>query len=292
MSLKEALNKLILMKAHNGHLLKPILMKKYIIIFAFICSSSIFAQKTLDTIYANEQNNVALFFPNPIRQGITGTDHFVFSYNREKEQYFGLLQATPGTESNLLTITKDGQVYSYILKYANKLSKLNYFIAEKESIGNEKPQKIKLKPVVEQIDKYKSRITYFQRFSEYLLNLKRERVATKRKKGIRLQLQKVVYNASEVYLVIEVQNISGIDFEVDYLHIYRTNGNKKRKASYQRLQQEVIYKHKTPSIVKDKQSKQFVYVLPKFVLGDNEKLQIELHELKGSRNLSLKSKIY
>ncbi len=44
----------------------------------------------LDTIYANDTKNVALFFPEPIRQGITGSDNFVFTYNREKEQYFGL----------------------------------------------------------------------------------------------------------------------------------------------------------------------------------------------------------
>ena len=266
-------------------------MKTYILIIALICSKSIFAQMTLDTIYANDKKNVALFFPNPIRQGITGADHFVFTYNREKEQYFGLLQATPGTESNLLTITKAGQVYSYILKYADKLPKLNYFISENESIGNERPKKINQKPVVKRINEYANRITYFQKFSEYLLNSKPERVATKRKKGMRLCLQKMVYNTSEVYLVIEVQNSSEIDFEVDYLNIYRTNGNKKRKASYQRLQQEVIYKHKMPSIIRDKQSKRFVYVLPKFVLGNNEKLQIELQELNGSRNVTLRTKL-
>ncbi|MCF6295997.1 MAG: conjugative transposon protein TraN [Flavobacteriaceae bacterium] len=265
-------------------------MKTYILIFALICSKSIFAQMTLDTIYANDKKNVALFFPNPIRQGITGADHFVFTYNREKEQYFGLLQATPGTESNLLTVTKDGKVYSYILKYADKLPKLNYFIPENESIGNERSKEIKQKPEIKPVDEYKSRITYFQKVSEYLLNSKPDRISTKRKKGIKLRLQKMTYNTSEVYLVIEVQNNSGIDFEIDYLNVYRTNGNKKLKASFQRLQQEVIYKYKIPSIIKDKQLKRFVYVLPKFVLGDNEKLQIELQELKGNRSVSLKIK--
>ena len=38
------------------------------------------------------------------------------------------------------------------------------------------------------------------------------------------------------------------------------------------------------SIVKGK-SQRLVYVLPKFVLGDNEKLMIELKELKGSRKV-------
>lgn len=280
------------MKAHNGYLLKLTLMKTYIIILLImVCSVSIQAQKPLDTIYANDKKNVALFFPNPIRQGITGANHFVFTYNREKEQYFGLLQAQPGTESNLLAVTNDGKVYSYILKYKKVLPKFNYFIPENESIGNEKPLKIKLKPILKPINEQRNRIIYFQKFSEYVLNSKPEGIASKRKKGIKLRLQKMVYNTSEVYLVIEVQNASGIDFEIDYLNIYRTNGNKKRKASYQRLQQVEIYKHKIPSIIKNKQSKRFVYVFPKFVLGDNEKLQIELQELKGSRKMILKTRL-
>lgn len=61
--------------------------------------------QALDTIYANDQKNVALFFPDPIRQGITGSENFVFTYNREHQQHLGLLQATPGNESNLLVIS-------------------------------------------------------------------------------------------------------------------------------------------------------------------------------------------
>ena len=48
---------------------------------------------------------------------------------------------------------------------------------------------------------------------------------------------------------------------------------------------------KIPSIIKNKQSRRFVYVLPKFVLGDSEKLQIELQELKGSRSVTLKTRL-
>ncbi|WP_317048432.1 DUF4138 domain-containing protein [Confluentibacter sediminis] len=114
-----------------------------------------------------------------------------------------------------------------------------------------------------------------------------ERIKTKRKKGIKIQLQKMVYNTSEVYLVIEIKNRSGIDFEIDYLNVYRTNGNNKRKASYQRLGQEVIYKHKTPETIVNGRSQRFIYVLPKFVLGDNEKLVLELKETNGSRKIIL-----
>lgn len=267
-------------------------MKTYIICIALVFSSVAIAQQKLDTIYANDQKNVVLFFPNPIRQGITGANHFVFTYNREKRQYFGLLQAKPGTESNLLTVTSDGQVYAYILKYADRLPKLNYFISKTKSIGNEKPKRVKpLKPITKPVDVYASRITFFQKFSHYLLNSGLNKISTKRKKGIRLRLEKMVYNDSEVYLVIEVKNKSGIDFEIDYLNVYTANGNKKRKASYQRLPQKIIYKHKLPLVVKDKFSKRFVYVLPKFVLGSNEKLVLELGELHGHRSVILKTRL-
>lgn len=77
--------------------MKPILFILTALISAFVESQT---SKALDTIYANDTKNVALFFPEPIRQGITGSENFVFTYNREKEQYFGLLQAKPGKESN------------------------------------------------------------------------------------------------------------------------------------------------------------------------------------------------
>ena len=99
----------------------------------------------------------------------------------------------------------------------------------------------------------------------------------------------MVYDASEVHLVMEVKNKSGIDFEIDYLNVYRTNGNNKRKASYQRLRQEVVYKYKMPNAIADGKSQRFVFVLPKFVLGDNEKLMLELMERNGSRKVVLET---
>ncbi|GAA3554103.1 DUF4138 domain-containing protein [Snuella lapsa] len=264
-------------------------MKSIITLIILTICLSLNAQQKLDTIYANNKKNVALFFPEPIRQGITGTDNFVFTYNREKEQYFGLLQATPGTDSNLLAVTKNGQVYSYILKYKEQLTKLNYFITSKASIGNEQPKNIKEKSIVQTENASTDRSVYIQKFSEYLLKRKYESIATKRKKGIKLQLEKMVYNSSEVYLVLEIKNNSEIDFEVDYLKVYRANGNNKRKASFQRLEQEIIYQHKMANQIKTEENKRFVYVLPKFVLGDNERLIIELKELKGNRKVLLKT---
>lgn len=262
-------------------------MKKYIIIVFTICSNYIMAQQKLDTIYANNKKNVILFFPNQIRQGITGSDNFVFTYNREQEQYFGLLQATSGADSNLLAITNEGDVYAYILKYSDTLTKLNYFIKKAESIGNENPEKLE-SAELERVDKKaENKNLFYKRYSEYLLKSKLYTLVSKRKQGIILKLLKVAYNKDEVYLVMEIKNSSGIDFEVDYLNVYCMNGNKKVKASFQRLEQEVIYKHDLPKIIQNKRSNKFVYIIPKLVLGDGEKMCVELQELKGNRKISL-----
>ena len=255
----------------------------------FVCGL-LQAQKPLDTIYANDKNIVALFFPEPIVQGITGASHFVFSYNREKQQYFGLLQAQPGEESNLLVLTDGGAVYCYILKYADTLSKLNYFIPQEESIGLEVPNSVDPMPEHKKLDSIERSLKYFKSFSAYLLKTRPKKLASKQKNGINLKLQKLVYHKSETYLVMEVSNTSGITFETDFLKVYRTSGNKKRKASYQRLEMKPIYVYNPPTKVWNGQSLRFVYVFPKYVLGDKEKLLVELQELNGGRKLQLVTK--
>ncbi len=246
------------------------------------------AQKALDTIYANNRKNVALFFSDPIRQGVTGTKNFVFTYNREKEQYFGLLQAVPGKESNLLVVTNNGDVYAYIIKFKKKLPELNYFIAKEESIGKERPVLDDIRKDSIPLDLKALKLHGYKDFCKYLLGTKLKRLASAKKQGLKLRLQAKEYKNTEVYLVIEMTNTSTIDFEIDQLQIFITNGTKRRKSSFQKLLQKVIYKHKFPEMIKKEASQKFVFVLPKFVLGEMEKLQIEIYEKNGGRKVVLR----
>ena len=265
-------------------------MKKYILYALVLCSSGMLAQEALDTIYANDSKNVALFFPDPIRQGVTGADHFVFTYNRERGQYFGLLQAVPGTESNLLVVTANGQVYSYILKYSRDLPKLNYIIKEVESIGNEKPRQEFHMPSGDVMENMASGLDGVNRFCGYLLGSRMDKIASKRQDGLLLKLLEMAYHKEEVYLVLEVKNRSGIDFEIDYLDVYVTNENKRRNASFQKIRQEIIHKYAMPNHIGYGGSNRFVLVLPKFVLGPNGNLEIVMKERKGDRGISLRVK--
>jgi len=269
-------------------------MKKYIIISALIIMSA-FAKANaqtihlLDTIYANDTKNVALFFPEPIRQGVTGSDNFVFTYNREKEQYFGLLQAKPGKESNLLVVNRNGSIFSYIVRYKKQLSKLNYFIPLSNSIGNEKPivtDSVQAETSEKSID---NRTYYYQKFCSYLLN-RNQRIGRikKRNEGIVLSVENIVFDKEELYFVIQIENNSTLDYDLNFLNLSIETRQKGKKKSLQSLYQKPIYKHHLPSKIAEGKMIRFVYVLPKFSLSNDRRAILELNEKDGERNIELK----
>ncbi len=260
-------------------------MKTYIITLLIVCSNSILAQKPLDTIYANDKKNVALFFPNPIRQGITGAEHFVFTYNREKEQFFGLLQAKPGVESNLLIINNDGSIFSYIVSYKKQLSKLNYFIPESKRIGNERP--IIENPI--QKETLNNKANYYQRFCSYLVDRKqRIRRLKKRNEDITLRIENIVFDKEELYFVIEIENNSSLDYDLNFLNLSILTRKRGKKKSLQSIYKEPVFKYNVPLKIKENETKKLVYVLSKFSISNERLVILELNEKNGERNLKLK----
>ncbi len=266
-------------------------MRTFISISAILICTLANAQtsEVLDTIYANDTKNVALFFPEPIRQGITGSDNFIFTYNREKEQYFGLLQAKPGKESNLLVVNRNGSVFSYIIRYKAQLSQLNYFVPMSNSIGNEKPivnNSIQVEPAEYGID---NRTYYYEKFCSYLLERKQHISRIKKQnEGITLSIENIAFDKEELYFVIQIENNSTLDFDLNFLKFSVETRQKGKRKSLQKLYLKPLYKHHLPSRIKKSETARLVYVVPKFSLSDDRIAVLELNEKKGERNIELK----
>lgn len=267
-------------------------MKNHLFISVFILMSNFTNAQNdlvLDTIYANDQKNVALFFPEPIRQGITGSDNFVFTYNRESEQYLGLLQAKPGKESNLLVVNRDGSVFSYIIKYKERLSKLNYFIPMSSRIGNERPIANDSIEVANSEVKITTKERYYKRFCSYLLDRKQRMSRLKRRKeGIVLSVENIVFDKDELYFVIQIKNNSSLDYDLNFLNLSIETRQKGKKKSLQKLYQEPLFQYNVPSRIAKNETVRLVYVLPKFSLSNERRAVLELNEKDGERNLKLK----
>lgn len=266
--------------------------------FTSLSAQEIKATKpVLDTIYANDHKNVALFFPEPIRQGITGSENFVFSYNRETQQHMGLLQATPGKESNLLIIGNSGSIFSFILRYSEQLEKLNYFIPGSKSIGNEIPQvsgksgeAVQDPAGISEIEnKLAERESHYQDFSSRLLKSSQSiGHIKKRSEGISLRLENIVFDREELYFVFEIENGSPIDYELNFLDLSVETRKNGRKKSIQKLVLEPVLKYRLPGIIPEGTSARFVYVLPKFSIAADKLVLIDLKELNGERDLKLR----
>ena len=273
-------------------------MKRIILITLIITFENVsMAQEPqqLDTIYANEKMNLALFFPTNIRQGIVGSENFVLSYNRERAQPLGLLKATKGNQSNLLVVTTDGKVYSYIIEYAASLTEMNRFVSFSESIGHEHqraslvvPDTIKSDSNL--VEKKQYPTAFLEESCMALLKQQERKNIIKRKEGLSLAIKNMVYYEDLIFMQFEIKNKSGIDFDIDTLHVFKVNGKNKRKASYQELQIKPVHVFRIPSKVRIGSISRFVYVLPKFTLGGSEKLYLQLKESSGSRLLALITK--
>ncbi|WP_373518130.1 DUF4138 domain-containing protein [Pricia sp.] len=254
------------------------------------CSSQDAEQQSImDTIYANDQKNVALFFPEPIRQGITGSDNFVFTYNREKQQYFGLLQAKPGKESILLVINQNGSIFSYIVRYRERLSKLNYFIPKASSIGNEEPIIADSSDVARPKSQVGNRRDYYQNFCSYLIDRK-QRLGRlkKRNEGIVLSLENIVFDTEELYFVIQIENRSSLDYDLNFLDLSVQTRKKGKKKSLQSLYQKPLFTFNRPSKIAENETVRMIYVLSKFSISDDRRAILQLNEKNGERNLKMK----
>ncbi|MEE9349617.1 MAG: DUF4138 domain-containing protein [Flavobacteriaceae bacterium] len=262
-------------------------MKIFIILLLSAYTITIVGQT--DTIYANEKKAVALFFPKPIRQGIVGKSNFTFTYNKGEAQYFGLLQATPGKESNLLAITNDGQVYSYILKYSDSVQKLNYFVKKSKSIGNEKPVKPKKKHSNNLIAETESKFAKYANTSKAILKFPtRNLIKAKQKYGIKLAVQQIIYSDDMLYFLMEIKNTSVIDYDINYLQFFtKTKPSSKRKSS-QKIIQKPVFTYQFPTRVQGKSKQRFIVCFDKFTISQDKKIQIELNEMGGERDLMLK----
>ena len=271
-------------------------MKHFFSLLVFLVSLDGRAQ-AIDTIFANEHQNVAIFFPEKIRQAVVGAENFVFSYNQEHPQYFGLLKGTAGKTSNLLAISQGGEIFSYVLSYKEELPRVIYFLNKEASWGNEQPKydeemdlvSSEISSELKETDSLQRKI-YLENLASYYLKTSTGKLKKRKKNGITLQVNQMIHYRGDVFVVFEIGNKSNIDFEPEYLRLYLSQGNKKRNASYQRILKEPFFRYKFPEIIPQGQKKRFVYVLPKFTLGEKEKVEVELREKKGNRFLIMKFK--
>ena len=187
-----------------------------------------------------------------------------------------------------MVITTDGSIYSYIIKYRAKLTRVNYFVEPQHRIGQEvqkraAPAPITLKPTAA------IPLSHLKAVSAQLLKRK-QRLGhlNKRNYSIKLTTKNIVFDKEHLYFIFEIENKSGLDYDVDFLEVAVQSRAKGKRKSSQRIVKQPLYKHQFPNKIKIGERVRFVYVLSKFSLSNNNRIVVQLHEAKGERDLELK----
>ncbi len=85
-------------------------------------------------LLANEHSTTTLFFPSAISKTIDPAVNFKFEYQND-DPSIGLLSGKNGSPSNLTVITVDGYIYSFVLKYSEKIETFNFMLAPDMAVG-------------------------------------------------------------------------------------------------------------------------------------------------------------
>jgi hypothetical protein len=235
-------------------------------------------------IYCNEFQNTVVISPEPIVQAVTGSEYFVFTYDKTKPDILGLLQGTPGHQSNLVLRTLDGEIYTYTLKYRDSLNDYYFPIKKEDRIRLNDSIVTDSKPLPKKILEVRDRKeTYYQKLSAYFASKTKKRLAVKREEGMRIEVLAVHHHRDEVYITYRIKNGSRISFEIGDLALFRVQGKKARRSSFQKIRLEPVYQEEVPKVVRSGEVQKFTVVYPKFSLGGHQGLQVEVNEGRGAR---------
>ncbi|MDX1718575.1 MAG: DUF4138 domain-containing protein [Salegentibacter mishustinae] len=240
------------------------------------------------TIYCNEFQNTVVISPEPIVQAVPGSEYFVFTYDKTNPDIVGLLQGSPGQQSNLVLRTLDGEIYTYTLKYRDSLSDYSFHMKREDRIRLSDSIANESKPLPEKSAEIKDRKeSYYQKLSAYFTSKAKKHLAIKRKAGIRIEVLGMQHHRDEVYITYRIKNRSNISLEIGDLALFKVQGKKARRSSFQKIRLEPVYRKEIPEAVVVGEVHEFSVVYSKFSLGEHQELHCELNEKRGSRFLNL-----
>lgn len=105
--------------------------------------------------------------------------------------------------------------------------------------------------------------------------------------GIRIELKGIYQHDQLLYFSFSIFNRSRLNYPVDFIHFYIRDRITVKRTSVQELELLPLYMD-TVSMVPTKSNQNFVIVLPQFTIPGAKECILELFELNGGRNLSLK----
>lgn len=186
-------------------------------------------------------------------------------------------------ETNLTVITADGIIHQFSVRYAKEPSRLVFEIIK--AIDNDMLRQSNL------IFNSEIMQSEMERYSKQIVNRKRHnRFITASKHKIKLSLFGIYIKDNVIFYHFKISNLSNINYDVDFLRLFIEDQVKVKRTASQEVDIKPLYIYGNNSAVKGNSSEDIVYALEKFTIPDAKRLNIEVFEKNGGRNLTLRIK--
>lgn len=215
-------------------------------------------------------------------------------------------------DTNLIVLTKSGNSYEFSLKYKQNPAQYKHTVTP-IAIGREERllpplnKKPKAAQIIETPSSYYSdnistvgddkkgsptlydaaKLIAIRKICKASLYTKKVIFKTYSKvSNVKLSLKSIAYDKSEIYFYFNLKNKGGLAFDLD--HITFELGNTIKNNVQQNIMLKPVMIYEKPLKVEGKGDSHFVVVFEKFTINENKKLEINLAEKEGERDLLLK----
>ncbi|HQS22831.1 MAG: conjugative transposon protein TraN [Sphingobacteriia bacterium 24-36-13] len=179
-------------------------------------------------------------------------------------------------ETNLTVVTADGKLNSFLIDYADQPSILNLSLT-----GSEPTNTIFLSP--ENINQ-----AIVERYAKTaILSKKKVRGIKDKDFGIRLRMNGLFIQGNVMYMRINIENQSNINYDIDQLRFFIRDQKKAKRTATQEIEILPVLTYNNTDKIKGQTSNTIVFALSKFTIPDKKYLAIQLMEKNGGRHLEL-----
>jgi conjugative transposon TraN protein len=224
-----------------------------------------FVFSTAQTVCITTGKTTSLIFPYTILHVDRGTKDVLVLPVKESDHILLVKAAVKDFMStNLSVVTSDGSVYSFPIQYAEEPALWIYQVP---------PQKN------ESIETYSNGI---------IDNPRTVRGIRDRSWYVESRITGIYINGNIIFYQLEINNLSPIDYDIDFLRFYIRDKKKGKRTAVQENELKPIYVAGNATQIKANQINVMVIALEKFTIPDAKYLAIEINERNGGRNLFLK----
>ena len=230
---------------------------------------------------------VHVIFPSPVRYVDLGSTDLIAGKADGAENVIRVKATTKNfrQETNMSVITKDGNFYSFNVKYADEPLLLNVemcdFIHDGETVN--RPNNA-MEIYLTELDNESPRLVRLIMKSVYERDKRRIRHIGCKRFGVQFLLKGLYSHGGLLYFHTQVKNTSHVPFDVDFVTFKIAD---KKLVKRTAMQEQVVYPLRAYNYVTrvdGKKSECTVFALPKFTIPDGKKLVVEMYEKQGGRH--------